>query len=126
MREIIGIGCDIVAVSRIERVFSNPSSWPSVFTAHEIAYFSRLQYPLATIAGHFAAKEAVVKAIGTGFRKGIGFHDIEITHDSQGKPEVTASPNLVHLQPGIEFMVSISHEREYAIAYATALHRASS
>lgn len=115
---ILGVGCDLVDVSRIRDVFALKKRWTHVFTEEECAYFEKYQDPWPVLAGHFAAKEAVSKALGTGFSCGVGFHDIEIAHLESGAPIVKASEKLLQLFPGLNIQLSISHEKNMAMAFA--------
>lgn len=80
---LIGIGCDIVCISRIRKQLTNPRFCKKIFTLYEQDYVQN--HSAQTAAGIWAAKEAVSKALGTGF---VGFtaKDIEIRHNQQGQP----------------------------------------
>ena len=71
--------------------------------------------PYPSYAGRFAAKEAVSKAVGTGFR-GFNQVDIEIYNDELGKPYLKFYNDLEKLLEGVEFQISISHSKEYAVS----------
>ena len=117
---IIGIGIDIIEINRIEKVMLRTSSFiEKSFTSNEIEYFKLKGLKGNVIAGNFAAKEAISKAIGTGFR-GFGLKDIEVLRDDLGKPVVNLSYKIYKLLDIKEFNihVSISHSKENAIAYA--------
>lgn len=117
---IIGIGTDIIEIKRIEKVINRTTSFvEKAFTKDEIMYFKAKGLKANVIAGNFAAKEAVSKAFGTGFR-GFGLKDIEILRDELGKPFVRLSSNLYKKLGINEFTmhISISHSKENAIAYA--------
>lgn len=117
---ITGIGTDIIEISRIEKVIKRTSSFiEKSFTHNEIEYFKLKGLKANVIAGNFAAKEAISKAIGTGFR-GFGLTDIEILRDELGKPIVNLSDKIYKLLDKNDFNmhVSISHNKENAIAYA--------
>ena len=117
---IIGIGIDIIEINRIERVIERTNSFiEKSFTASEIEYFKLKGLKGNVIAGNFAAKEAISKAIGTGFR-GFGLKDIEVLRDELGKPVVNLSDKIYKILDIKEFNVhiSISHSKENAIAYA--------
>lgn len=117
---IIGIGTDIVEIKRIEKVINRTNSFiGKSFTKDEIIYFELRGLKANVIAGNFAAKEAVSKALGTGFR-GFGLQDIEILRDQLGKPFVKLSSNIYRKLEIKEFTmhISISHSKENAIAYA--------
>ncbi len=120
---IQGIGTDIIEINRVEKAVNNtPNFMNKVFTPGEIAYFESVHFKAETLAGTFAAKEAVVKALGTGFR-GFGIKDIEILRDALGKPYVACLGNAQTLcmDKNIHNIhVSIAHCKDYAIAYAIA------
>jgi holo-[acyl-carrier protein] synthase len=117
---ILGIGNDIIEIERIrdgmdahkERFLSK------LFTAKEQDYCLTHQDPVPHFAGRFAAKEAIVKALGTGFGEHASWLDIEILADPNGKPVVHFSPKLEAKLQGTTVMVSISHCRSYASAFA--------
>lgn len=117
---IIGIGTDIIEIDRIEKVINRTSSFiEKSFTNNEIEYFKSKGLKGNVIAGNFAAKEAISKAMGTGFR-GFGLKDIEVLRDELGKPIVKLSDKIYELLDIKEFNIhiSISHSKENAIAYA--------
>ncbi|KXZ40518.1 holo-[acyl-carrier protein] synthase [Alkalithermobacter thermoalcaliphilus JW-YL-7 = DSM 7308] len=118
---IFGIGIDIVEIERIEKAIEKNSKFLSrIFTDREIDYFKSKNFKIDTIAGNFAAKEAVSKAFGTGVRN-FKFKDIEILRDNLGKPEVKVYNNLYELSKNskiYKIMVSISHSKKYAVANA--------
>lgn len=117
---IIGIGTDIVEISRIEKVMERTRGFiEKSFTKNEIEYFKSKGLKGNIVAGNFAAKEAISKAIGTGFR-GFGLRDIEVLRDELGKPIVNLSDKIYKLVNIKEFNmhISISHSKENAIAYA--------
>lgn len=117
---ILGIGTDIIEIDRIRTAINRtPSFLKKAFTENEIELFNSRGMRVETIAGNFAAKEAISKAIGTGFR-GFKLSDIEVLRDSLGKPIVKLSTKVEDII-GIEnyrFHISISHNRSMAIAYA--------
>lgn len=118
---IKGIGTDIIQVSRLERtITNNPRFVDKVFTPNEIAYCESRASKYQSYAARFAAKEAVMKAIGTGWDGKINWADIEVVSDELGKPELVlhnASLEYVRVH-GIDGLhLSLSHEKDYAIAY---------
>ena len=117
---ILGIGTDIVEIKRIaESIQSHGSSFLNrVYTMKEQALAQKFQEPSTFYAGRFAAKEAVVKALGTGFRDNITFLDIEIINDDQGKPHVFLSERLQKQFQSPHILITISHSKENAIAFA--------
>ncbi len=117
---IIGIGIDIIEIQRIKKaVERNENFINKLFTKREIEYFQSRNNCPNVIAGNFAAKEAVSKAIGTGFRE-FGLKDIEVLRDNLGKPIVNISDNVYRVigRRDIIIYISISHSIDNAIAYA--------
>ncbi len=116
---IFGIGCDIVAVGRIEKALEKQGFKERVYTAKEIAYCTHDdKVKVESYAARFAAKEAFLKAIGTGLREGT-LQDIEIINDELGKPEIVLTGFFKDLatEKGInKVFVSLSHTKEFAIA----------
>lgn len=118
---ILDIGIDIVEIGRIKNALdSNVNFLKKSFTDKEIELFSSKEYAPQTIAGNFAAKEAISKSLGLGIR-GYDLKDMEILRDKLGKPIVKVYNNLekICIDYGVlEIKVSISHEKDYAIANA--------
>jgi len=125
---IIGIGTDIIEVARIERAVSkNKNFLKKIFTEREIAYFASKNNQVTSIAGTFAAKEAVSKVFGTGIRD-FKWTDIEIWRDDLGKPNVTLyeGAKVIATQLNIaEIIVTISHCELYAVAYCIGVNQPS-
>lgn len=117
---IVGIGCDIIEIERIARAIKSESFIRRVFTAEEAAYCQRRgQQAAASFAARFAAKEAVLKALGTGLREG-SLQEIAVDNDGLGKPLVHLSGHFAMLakQLGVKnIQISLSHSRELATAY---------
>ncbi|WP_058486264.1 holo-ACP synthase [Defluviitalea phaphyphila] len=118
---IIGIGTDIIEIKRIEEAIKKNSRFiKKCFTEKERILFKEKKNKIQTIAATFAAKEAVAKALGTGFRN-FEFYDIEILRDKKGKPLVFLYRNAKEILKKFkrpQVLVSISHCKDYAIAYA--------
>ena len=114
---IFGIGTDIVEIERIKRALRSKKFVEKCFAQSEAGYCKAKG--VASFAGHFAAKESVAKALGTGFR---GFlpRDIEICHDAKGLPFVKLSANVIVATNSV-IRISISHEKNYATAMAIIL-----
>ncbi|PRR84272.1 holo-ACP synthase [Clostridium vincentii] len=116
---IIGIGTDIVKIDRISKIMKRtPNFIKGTFTEEEISYFEMKKNNPETIAGAFAVKEALSKALGTGVR-GFRLKDIELRHDNLGKPYVVID-NSIRKAFGLnkcKIHVSISHSREDAVAF---------
>lgn len=125
-KQIISNGVDIVKVSRIEKIINGKHKslfLKKIFTEKEIDYFESTMFSPQSISGYFAAKEATMKAIGKGMNK-IKFKDIEIIKDSENKPFIKLHGNakIVMKENNIhDFKLSISHEKEYAIAFVIAV-----
>jgi holo-[acyl-carrier protein] synthase len=85
---IIGIGTDLVEILRIETLLNQKGErfLNRIFTPSEQERALKSAHPASSLAKRFAAKEAVVKALGTGFRDGISLHDIEVANEPHGKP----------------------------------------
>ncbi|MBA2369649.1 MAG: holo-ACP synthase [Candidatus Protochlamydia sp.] len=117
---ILGIGNDIIEIKRIEHNIQRYQQrfLDRVFTPHEQGYCQKRKVPALHYAGRFAAKEAIVKALGTGFRNGLTWLDIEINNDALGKPFIKLSPKAEKVFDSPFLMISISHCSEYATAFA--------
>ena len=118
---ILDIGVDIIEIYRIKELLEkNPRFLERTFTNNEVEYFKSKGLKAETVAGNFAAKEAISKAIGTGIRK-FNFKDIEVLRNELGKPIVKTYNNLNHICIAynvIEIKVSISHCKDYVVANA--------
>ncbi|QMU56377.1 MAG: holo-ACP synthase [Candidatus Mycalebacterium zealandia] len=118
---IIGIGTDIVENARIARVISRHKGkfLMRLFSKTERKRFNQFNGDERTIGASFAAKEALVKSLGTGFRYGIAFSDIEIIRDRRGKPFVQLSGKADDFARKIgakHIHLSISHEKSHSVA----------
>lgn len=122
----IGIGTDITETLRIAQMIERHGELfiNRVYTPDEIEYCQSRKESTQHFAGRWAAKEAILKSLGTGWVKGISWRDVEVRNAGGGQP-------LVHLHGGAldasdqlgitQMLVSISHCRSHAIAYAHAL-----
>jgi len=124
--EIIAHGIDLVDCPRIEAMIERHGERfvQRVFTAAEQAYAESNKNKIEKLAGRFAAKEAVLKLMGTGWRGKIAWTDIEIINNSIGQPEVTLAGEVEKIADklGIKHIsVSITHTANFAIASAVAL-----
>lgn len=116
---ILGVGTDIIEIERIDRAINNtPMFLEKIFTKRELEELNKSTLRVESVAGNFAVKEAVSKAIGTGMR-GFTFNDIEVFRDELGKPVVQVSDRVKDLikVDNYIFNVSISHNRTCAIAF---------
>ncbi|MBN2560577.1 MAG: holo-ACP synthase [Phycisphaerae bacterium] len=124
--KIIAHGIDLIECQRVEHVWrQHPERFLArILTPAERRYCERRKNPLPNIAGRFAAKEAVMKVLGTGWRGQIAWTDIEVTNDKAGQPHVTLSGHsrLVARELGISrILLSITHTENYAAASAIAI-----
>jgi holo-[acyl-carrier protein] synthase len=118
----VSAGVDLVDVWRISRLAAQPVGMSGVLTEREISYCHSQARPAEHMAARFAAKEAVLKAFGTGLAKGIRWTDIEILKDPQGRPavELHGSAARIAIDEGLSVDVSLSHTAHLAIAHAVA------
>ena len=120
---IIGLGTDIVEIERIRSMIDRhgDSFLQRCFTPDEIAYADKHRDAAVRFAGRWAAKEAVVKVLGTGFVKGITFHDIEVLplHTGQPRIQLSGEAGTIADSMGIKtVLITISHAQMYATATA--------
>jgi holo-[acyl-carrier protein] synthase len=117
---IKGVGNDIIEIKRIEGSIHRHGQrfLDKVFTPAEQDYCLRHNDSERHFAGRFAAKEAVLKALGTGLRDGISWLDIDIHNDEYGKPFATFSHHIDEQFGTPQIQLSISHCKEFATAIA--------
>ena len=120
---ILGIGTDIVAVARLRAVLARRGERFArrILHAGEWPGYADAADPARLLARRFAAKEAVAMALGTGFREGVGPSQIELVHDARGGPGAQvhgAAARVMAAQGGARMLLSVSDERDYAVAYA--------
>lgn len=120
---IVGIGTDIIEVIRIGEIIERHGELflQRVYTEQEIHYCQRKKGAIQHYAGRWAAKEAVMKVLGTGFSKGVGFRDIEVCSKRSGAPyiELHGGAKQIAARLGIgQMLVTISHCRQFATATA--------
>lgn len=126
--DIVGIGCDIVECLRIGRMIEEHGELflTRVYTEREIRYCQSRKYATEHFAARWAAKEAILKCLGTGWRKGIAWTDMEVRNDFHGRPTVTlcgAAKDQAEALGIIDFHLTLSHCRAYATANAIAVRR---
>ena len=119
----VSIGCDIVEISRIAHLFNTYGErfTSRILSSSELEDMPKNRNPVPFIAKRFAAKEAIVKALGTGFQFGIRFKDITIAHNDIGAPEVVLSgkAKVIYEQKNPkQIAISLSDERSFALAFA--------
>ncbi|MCC6573618.1 MAG: holo-ACP synthase [Planctomycetes bacterium] len=120
---IIGIGTDIVAVSRIARMLEEKREdfVARVYTQREVKYCEAQARPNLHFAARFAAKEALMKALGTGWAEGVGFNQIGVANRDDGGPEYELSGRALELLEGenaSRVWLSLSHTDDFAVATA--------
>lgn len=126
MNNILGLGTDIVECLRIAQMIERHGELfiSRVYTDHEIEYCSTRKAATQHYAGRWAAKEAVLKALGTGWIKGISWRDVEVRNHTSGRPSIALAGGAREIceRNGIaEMLISISHCRSHATATAIAI-----
>lgn len=120
---VVGIGTDIIECDRIAQMMQKHGETfiQRVFTAEEIDYCSRHRTADQHYAGRWAAKEAVLKVLGTGWAKGIQWTDVEVVRDVSGAPSIRLRNRAAEIatERGIrKVLISISHCKAFATAFA--------
>ena len=121
---VVGVGVDIVENSRIKKSILNNFFLNRIFTKKEILISKKKTNKSSYYAKRFAAKEAFVKAIGTGFREDFNFKDISVINDKFGKPILLINNKIRALIKkkfkinSFNFLLSISDEKKYSIAFS--------
>jgi holo-[acyl-carrier protein] synthase len=123
LMQIVGHGIDIIRCDRIVRIWRDHGDrfLARVYTPAERGYCLDCKTPAIRLSGRFAAKEAVLKVLGTGWRGGLQWTDIEVLPDPLGKPLVTlhgAARDLAATLGIQQILLSISHTGEHAVASA--------
>ena len=123
---VLGIGTDITECLRIAQMIERHGELfvSRVYTPHEIDYCRSRRMATQHFAGRWAAKEAVLKAIGTGWRRGISWRYIEVRNTAAGRPVARLQGGTLEIAEKLGIrcvLVSISHCRSHATAYAVAL-----
>ena len=125
----VGLGIDIVEIERMKNILQRrPAFADQVFSEEERAYCRQTANPPTHYAMRFAAKEAVVKALGTGFSRGIWVRDIEVLRAKNGRPSVKLSgraKDVAEEQGVCELSLSMSYTKRDAVACAMAVTEAS-
>lgn len=122
----ISIGTDIIECVRIAQMIEKHGEvfLQRVFTQREIAYCSSRRASTQHYAGRWAAKEAALKALGTGWTRGIQWTDVEVQNEVGGKPIIVLTNRASEIAQSlgiVQLLISISHCRSYAIAYVHAV-----
>ena len=124
--EIVGIGTDIVECLRIGRMIEQHGELflTRVYTAREVRYCQARKNAIEHFAGRWAAKEAILKCLGTGWRKGLCWTDLEVRNDFNGAPKVHICGGARDQAQQLRItnvLLTISHCRAYATATAIAV-----
>jgi holo-[acyl-carrier protein] synthase len=125
---IVGIGTDIVEVLRIAQMIERHGELfiTRVYTPFEINYCNARKAATQHFAGRWAAKEAILKALGTGWARGISWTDMEVRNDEAGRPSVRLGGGAREVCENLgigDILVTISHCRTHATAFAIAVGR---
>lgn len=122
---LAGVGVDIFEIARMEQALERrPHLASRVFTPEEQAYCNAKARPAQHYACRFAAREAVLKALGTGFSQGIGLSDVSVAHDAHGKPVAVLrgkAQEIAQTNGVLEIALSLSFTHELAVANAVAV-----
>ncbi len=123
---LVAHGIDLIECERIARIMQDhPERFMArILTEAEQAYCTRMKNAVPHIAGRFAAKEAILKVLGTGWRGPISWTDIEILNDQAGRPHVTLSGPTARIarERGIaKVLITITHTEHHAAASAIGL-----
>ncbi len=121
--QILGIGVDIVSNLRIKKSIKNNSFVNRVFSKSEVYQSKKTKNKSNYFSKRFAAKEAFMKALGTGFRYNVNFNDISVINNKEGKPELKITYNIKKLLINrlkvkkFNLFISLSDEKNYSIAF---------
>jgi len=119
---IKGIGTDLLKIERVEKALARSDKFARrILTEQEYTYFEKSNQPARFVAKKFAAKEAIVKALGTGIGNGVGWQHINISKDALGKPLVSLSEGALaraQLLNATHYFLSYSDEKDYIVAMA--------
>ena len=121
--KIYGIGSDIISNIRIKKSLKNKKFLKRIFTMEEIKKGNKLKNKFMYFSKRFAAKEAFVKALGTGFRDNINFNSISILNDKKGKPYIKFEKSLnkkiklLTKKKKLNVFLSLADEKDYSLAF---------
>lgn len=115
-----GLGCDIIEIDRMRTSIDRHGQHflNRLFSQTEQDYCYKFQDPAPHFTGKFAAKEAVAKALGTGFGANLSWHDLEIINDEKGKPVVFFNETAQQRFENPSILLTVSHCNTYAVAVA--------
>ena len=121
--KILGIGVDVIQNKRIQSLMNNKNFINRTFGDNEVKFSKKILDKTNYFAKRFAAKESLVKSLGTGFRNNLNFKDIEILNDKIGKPYFLKSSKVSKIIQNkfkvkkFDLFLSISDEKEYSVAF---------
>ena len=121
--KILGIGVDIIENKRIKNAIKNTKFKNRIFTPNELKLSSLSKNKVNYFSKRFAAKEALAKAIGVGFRKNLNFKDIEVVNDDMGKPYYSTTKKITQIikkqfnVKNFNCFLSITDEKDYSTAF---------
>tara|TARA_B100000900_G_scaffold363594_1_gene337687 strand:+ start:129 stop:521 length:393 start_codon:yes stop_codon:yes gene_type:complete len=121
--KILGIGVDIINNNRLKKLIKNKNFLKRLFTHEEIKNSKFFKNKTSYYSKKFAAKESFSKALGSGFRNGLNFKDIEILNDKLGKPYFILNKKIQKIifnklnEKKIDLFLSISDEKDYSVAF---------
>ena len=123
---IISQGIDLIECRRIRELWQRHGDrlTDRLLTPAELEYVRRHRDRVPHLAGRFAAKEAILKVLGTGWRGKVAWRDMEITNDGSGRPQVTLTGECERIARTLgitDILVSITHTENYAAASATGI-----
>jgi holo-[acyl-carrier protein] synthase len=119
---IVGMGIDVAEVKRIQAVIESQKErfLQRVFTPDEVAYCEQFKSKFERYAGRFAAKEAAMKALGTGWSRGVRWVDVEVVRQRGGRPTISLKGEAKKIADALgvkNISLSITHTAEQAIAH---------
>ncbi len=125
VKGLVGVGVDIVDIDRMRAILArSPMFSRKVFSCEECCYCDERSDPAVHYACRFAAKEAVMKALGTGLFQGVGVRDVEVVRNAKGRPSVRLSggaARIARAQGVRELPLSLSYTHAEAVAFALAI-----
>ncbi len=124
----VGLGIDVVEIERVAKILGRTPSFKKIFSQAEREYCDGKAHSAAHYATRFAAKEAVVKALGTGFSRGVNVRDIEVRRTSKGRPYAVLSGRAKEIADElgvVDLPISLSYTHTEAVACAMAITESS-
>ena len=121
--KVLGIGVDVLQNKRVKSLINNKKFISRIFSKNEIKFSKKNLKKTSYFSNRFAAKEAFVKALGTGFRNNLNFNDIEILNDKFGKPYYSKSKKIDDIIKkkfkikSYDLFLSIADEKDYSVAF---------